>query len=49
MATFLQLCQKLARESGSVSGGAMQPTSVLNQSGRLAKVVAWLSDGWVEL
>lgn len=49
MSTFLQLCQKLARESGSVSGGATQPGSVTGQSGRLAKLVGWVSDAWVEI
>lgn len=49
MTTNLQLCQKLARESGSVSGGATQPLSVTGQSGRLAKLVAWIADAWVDI
>lgn len=49
MATFLQLCQKLSRESGSVSGGATLPVSVSGQSGRLAKLVGWIADSWVDI
>lgn len=44
MATFLELAQKLARESGTVSGNL--PSSVVNQTGRLAKIVHWTADAW---
>lgn len=47
MATFLQLCQALGRESSTAGTG--QPASVVGQSGRLAKFVAWVSDAWVEI
>jgi hypothetical protein len=48
MATFLQLAQKLARESGTVQGDAT-PSSVVNQTGRLLKVVNWVIDAWKEI
>lgn len=47
MSTFLQLCQKLARESGTAPSG--QPVSVVGQTGRLAKLVGWVSDCWVQI
>lgn len=47
MATYLQLCQKLARESGTVQG--TQPTSVTSQSGRLLKIVNWVADSWTDI
>lgn len=45
--TYLELCQMLARESGTVSG--KQPTSVDNQTGRLAKVVYWTASAWTTI
>lgn len=39
--TFLQLCQRAVRESGTVSGDAA-PSTVVSQSGRLLKVVDWV-------
>lgn len=47
MATFLELCQMVARESGTISGNL--PSSVVNQTGRLAKVVHWTADAWRQL
>ena len=47
MATFLQICQKVAAESGTISG--TQPTSVCGQVGRLSKVVGWVADAWTEI
>ncbi len=44
MSTFLELCQGVARESGTFSG--LQPTSVANQSGRSLKVVNWTNEAW---
>src|SRR4051812_1078862 len=49
MSTYLQLCQKLSRESGSVQGGDSQPGTVVGLTGRLAKLAGWVSDSWVEL
>ena len=47
MATFLELCQMVARESGTISG--VQPTSVASQTGRLAKIVAWTNNAWIDI
>lgn len=47
MSTFLELCQKVARESGTVSGTL--PSTVVSQSGRLAKVVYWTNDAWRQI
>lgn len=46
--TFLQLCQRVARESGTISGSAL-PASVVSQSGRLLKVVDWTAQAWVDI
>lgn len=44
---YLGICQKVARESGTISGAA--PTSVLAQTGRLLKVVAFVNDAWQQI
>lgn len=41
---FLQLCQAVARESGTVSGVA--PSTVTGQQGRLEKIVKWTAEAW---
>jgi len=48
MATFLKLCQDVARESGTVSGTG-QPASVMGNTGRLEKIVNWTADAWVAI
>lgn len=47
MANFLALCQKTARESGTIEG--VLPSTVVGQSGRLLKVVNWVNDAWSEI
>ncbi len=47
--TFLQLCQALSRESGTVSNFGSQPSSVVDQVGRNAKIVAWVAQAWVDI
>jgi len=47
MSTFLVLCQKVARESGTIEGVA--PATVSNLTGRLLKVVNWTNDAWSEI
>jgi hypothetical protein len=42
---YLQLCQDTARESGTISGDTT-PSTVTGQSGRLLKVVNWVSKAW---
>jgi hypothetical protein len=44
MATFLQLCQAVARDSGTATGN--QPTTVTGQVGRLGKIVAFTNEAW---
>lgn len=41
---FLALCQALARESGTLQAG--RPTTVVGQTGREAKMVAWIQAAW---
>lgn len=45
--TFLELCQEVARESGTVSGTA--PASVTNQVGQLRDIVLWTRDAWLRV
>lgn len=47
MATFLELCQKVAQLSGTVTG--TQPTTVADQTGRLAKIVVWTAQAWRDI
>ena len=47
MATFLDLCRKMARDSGTISG--IQPVSTVGQTGRLLKVVEWVREAWVRI
>jgi len=41
--TFLQLCQRARQEAGITGAG---PTSVLNQTGQLGKLVGWVDQAW---
>lgn len=45
---YLQLCQDVVRESGTVSGDTT-PTTTTGQSGRLLKVVNWVAKAWQEI
>ena len=47
MSTYLELCQKVARKSGTLSGTV--PTTIFGQTGRLAKIVDWVDDAWQEI
>lgn len=44
---FLQLCQMVASESGTISG--TQPSATTGQSGRLEKVVTWTASAWRQI
>lgn len=46
--TFLQLCQRVAQESGTVAG-SLQPSTVIGQTGRLAKFVNWTASAWSDI
>jgi len=41
--TYLTLCQRMKKECG-IEGSENAPTSVLNQTGMLKKVVQWIAD-----
>lgn len=45
---FLQLCQALARDSGTVAG-VPNITSVAGASGRVLQVVGWVRDAWIDI
>ena len=45
---FLQLCQRVALESGTLAGLPSFLT-VAGASGRAAKIVAWTADAWVQI
>jgi hypothetical protein len=42
--TFLELCQAVARESGTISG--TKPTTVVGQTGRLLNIVSWTAEAY---
>lgn len=44
MSTFLELAQRLAQESGTISG--TNPAAVTSQTGRLLKIVDWTATAW---
>lgn len=44
---YLQLCQRVARESGTIAGTL--PTTVTGQSGRLLKIVGWVASAWTSI
>lgn len=48
MATFLEICQNVARETGTVPNIG-DPSSVIGQSGRLARVVSWVRTAWTAI
>jgi hypothetical protein len=45
---YLQLCQRTASESGTISGDTA-PTTTVGQSGRLLKVVNWVPTAWQQI
>jgi hypothetical protein len=48
MSTYLQLCQKLKRDS-AIAGPTLTPTTVVNQTGVLEKLVGWVSDSYRDI
>lgn len=46
MSTFLELCQEVARESGTMTGGSSSIGSVATQSGRAGNIVKWTANAW---
>lgn len=45
---YLQICQDVVRESGTISGDTT-PSTTSGQSGRTLKVVNWVSKAWQEI
>jgi hypothetical protein len=45
---FLQLAQRVARESGTIPGDS-QPSSVTSQTGRLQSLINWTNTAWEEI
>jgi hypothetical protein len=45
---FLELCKKTAQESGTIAGLPSFNT-VAAPSGRIAKLIGWVSDAWVNI
>lgn len=43
--TFLELCQAVARESGTIPGSG-KPLTVIGQTGRLQRIVGWTNDAY---
>lgn len=49
MATFLELCQAVADESGTMTGGADSISTTEGQTGRAGKIVRWTSRAWRDI
>lgn len=47
MATFLELCQDVSRESGTIPGS--QPVAISGLTGRLEKVAKWVNTAWRQI
>ncbi|MYD93355.1 MAG: hypothetical protein F4Y02_06625 [Chloroflexi bacterium] len=47
MATFLELCQAVAAESGTIHG--VQPATTTGQTDRLGLIVGWVRQAWVDI
>lgn len=45
---YLELCQAVARESGTLTGSSSF-TTVQDAQGRAAKIAGWVADAWVEI
>lgn len=48
MATFLQICQDVARESGTIPNVG-DPATAQGQTGRLLRLVNWVQDAWLDI
>lgn len=42
---FLELCQRVANDSGTIPGDS-SPSTVVGQTGRLKTIVRWTNDAW---
>lgn len=48
MSTYLELCQAVARESGTVAD-LTSPSTVTGQTGRLLRIVNWTAQAWKDI
>lgn len=48
MSTFLELCQAVAQESGTVSNIG-QPETTTGQTGRLLRIMGWVTDAYKDI
>lgn len=47
---FLELCKKVAKDSGTLAGGAQSViTTGASASGRASKIVDWTRDAWINI
>lgn len=49
MATFLELVQDLARDSGTLAGGVNLVTVTTPSSGRADKMIGWIRKAWINI
>lgn len=47
--TFLEICQRAARECGIHHTATQLPTTVVNQTGELLRMVEWVSGAWFKI
>lgn len=48
MATYLDLCREVARESGTLAGGTTLST-LAGATGRAARIAGWVRDAWTNI
>lgn len=48
MSTYLEICQDVARESGTVPTIG-QPSAIAGQTGRLLRITYWVRDAWFDI
>jgi hypothetical protein len=49
MSTFLELCQSVATESGTMTGGSASISTVVDATGRASKIIGWTRQAWLDI
>lgn len=49
MSTFLELCQDVAADSGTMTGGASSIATTVDQIGRAGRIVGWVKQAWHDI